>query len=360
MNDTRITKAQAFAKLPIIQQNDRILLISHNDLDGSGPAVLLKSIFDNVTIQHCGNGIMSKVIKNAVTYNETASKYDIIIACDISCNMLDAMLINKSPNKKKFILLDHHHTADELNRYKWACVRTHAFEDSFRLSYYASDEAANALTSGTALLYDYLDYHGYTSHFENQELVKEFVHRVASYDNWDWVYHFDKDEKFSQMDTLFGIYGADMFEENMIKQLSSATTTELLTDMDNMLLTIEKRKIEKHIQNVSKTIKTGNLFLNDEYYSVVFCYAESYLPDTFDYMKEHYDDYDLYMIDYGLGLSLRTTKSDIDVGTLMKEIGGGGHKEAAGIRHKFDNRVHLIETTLQALLFVDKDEDNAS
>ena len=49
-------------------------------------------------------------------------------------------------------------------------------------------------------------------------------------------------------------------------------------------------------------------------------------------MKENYADTDIYIINYGNGLSFRVTREDINIGQLVTLWGGGGHPGAAGVK----------------------------
>jgi oligoribonuclease NrnB/cAMP/cGMP phosphodiesterase (DHH superfamily) len=124
-------KKEQFSKLRKLNKDDKILLLTHTDMDGS-TKIVMDQMFDNVDVWHCNNNAMSYLIKKAVT-TEVADEYDAIVVTDISCNKEDAEIINNSPNKNKLTLLDHHPTATHLNQYPWAVVEVNVVEDSFRL-----------------------------------------------------------------------------------------------------------------------------------------------------------------------------------------------------------------------------------
>lgn len=352
-----ITKEQAFSKLPVLQPNDRILLLSHNDLDGSGPYILLKLLFDKVDVIHIGNGAMSWKIRNTVVFDDT-SEYDKIVVCDISCNEKDALRISKSENSKKLIILDHHDSAKHLNEYSFACVEPNMLSDSSIAGFYGTHKD-EAHSSGTSLMYDYLDYLGYWKNqpYENSVYnIKKFVQTIAAFDTWDWVNIFNSNENYQIYDTLFEIYSQEVFEETFLKRMYDFNQP-LIREIDQTLISIEKRKIAKQLENISTTIQTGTICINETYYSIVFCHAENYILQCFEFMKEEYPDYDLYIIDYGLGLSLRTISDNIHIGMLLKEFGGGGHPGAGGIRYSLENKLNLISKTLgDSMIVLDKKE----
>lgn len=355
-----MNKVDAFAKLRIPKPSDRILLLTHTDLDGSGPVILLQDIFPNLTVKHCSNGSMSFDIKDAVCNPDVNETYDFVIVTDISCNEEDAGKINANPHCQKLILLDHHPTAVSLNKYSWACVQVAPFADSYRMARYP--QGANAHTSATSLVYDYLSYAGYID--ENALSLRNFrmqhiVDIIASYDTWDWHEVFNDWEICQTLDKLFDIYGYKRMEEKLHTFINSKDTgLELVTATDRLLLDIEAEKVEHYLENIKKCFRTGNLHMNGRYYSVVFCHSSDYLMETFACMEEMYPDYDLYLVDYGIGLSLRAIKPEIHIGNLMKPLGGGGHAGAGGTKISRDLLNSIIEQTLQADLYIDEPEDN--
>lgn len=353
-----MNKVDAFAKLRIPKPTDKILLLTHTDLDGSGPVVLMTDIFPNLTVQHCSNGTMSFDIKNAICNPDVNETYDFCIATDISCDENDAEKINANPHCQKLILLDHHPTSTSLNKYNWACVQVAPFDDSYRMKYYEAADKEKAHTSATSLVYDYLEYAGYIG--DNASLASEkakyLVHLIACYDTWDWHEIFNDDPLCEKLDKLFDVYGYKRMENKLLAYLRESDTT-FFNETDDLLLDIESEKIENHLANIQKCFRTGNLYMNDKYYSVVFCHSSNYLMETFDCMKDLYPDFDIYLIDYGTGLSLRSIKPEVHIGNLMKPLGGGGHAGAGGTKVSFDLLNEVIEQTLHANLYIDEPAD---
>ena len=58
------------------------------------------------------------------------------------------------------------------------------------------------------------------------------------------------------------------------------------------------------------------------------------------------NEYDLYIVNYSSGISIRTSNDNIDVGTLVSKFGGGGHPGAGGIRIDKELQVSQIERNL--------------
>lgn len=344
-----MNKETAFKNLITPNHNDKILLLTHNDADGSGASIVIKSIFPNVTTKHCTNSNMSYEIKNAVC-NES-DNYDFIFACDISCNEDDATIIQSDPNHKKLLILDHHITAEHLNKYSWAFIESNIIDDSRLTAYYPNNILGKS--SGASLMFDYMDYNGFTKHVKNIYLLIEIVHLIAAYDTWDWVNVFEKDIIFEQFNILFNIYKPDMFEEKMLEHINSSSTS-VFDETDKLLLKIENNRINDYLSNIQKSFTTGNMMLAEKYHSIVFCTTDNYLSQTFELMKTQYPDYDIYLINYGTGIALRATKPDINVGKIAKMFGGGGHPGASGLKIPFEYQKELIEKTFSSTLYVDE------
>lgn len=49
-------------------------------------------------------------------------------------------------------------------------------------------------------------------------------------------------------------------------------------------------------------------------------------------MRETYPEIDLFIINYGTGISIRSDKENINVGKIVKTFGGGGHKGSGGFK----------------------------
>lgn len=357
MNSTEI-----FSKLPKISPSMKnILLLTHTDLDGAGAYILLKAIANkaNIEVQHCNNGVMSSVIRNCVTKNDIALKYDLIIACDISCNIADAGFIDGDANKYKFVLLDHHDTALALNQYDWACVQPHVPEDSFRVRYYKDENGnlnPNAHSSGTSLMYDYLEYCGLIGDmfYSEYELLQYFTHMTAAYDTWDWVEIFGKKAPDPyKLNKLFTTMGITKFEENMVLKManafSSTTPSQQIFDQTaELIMSIEEEKIKTHLESTRKSLINDMITLDNKTYSMVYCYTGRYFPETFDMMMEEYPFSQLYAINYGSGISLRTRDQDIHIGKLLENIGGGGHAGAGGAKIHLDLQRRYMMQALQA------------
>ncbi len=336
-----------FSRLAKVNKDDRILLLTHTDLDGAGAAILLKSIFrDRVDVVHCPNGMMSRMIKNNATDPETAEKYDLMIVSDISCNDEDAEYIDKC-KQLDLVLLDHHQTAVGLNRFSWACVQPLLLKGSYRDANLYGTGVVSAHSSGASLVYDYLEYCGLKEEFQNPELAMLLVFMIAAYDTWDWVNVFGGVRYFRDLQTLFMQYGIEEFENVFREKLTDPKEGSVFSDTDKLLLRIADNKKRYFLSEVvAHRIRTGSIRLSRQPYSFAYCDVSESLPDVFTYMQDKYD-VDLYVVDYGSGLSFRTSRPDINVGELVRQFGGGGHPGAGGVKISFKQRVETLKNVMK-------------
>lgn len=360
-----MTKNELFGKLTLPKlnvndENSRILLLTHTDMDGSGAAIVLNSIFKEgcVTVEHCSNGIMSYAIRNHVLND--ADKYDAIFVCDISCNEEDAKLINESEGCKKLILIDHHKTAEYLNDYKWACVYPGLLSDSSICKHYPEDKIAQASESGTGLILDFALYAGMLPSDtcktpDSLAFLERLSHMISAYDTWDWNNLLGANAAYKDLSTLHLLYGIECFESEMLNRMKSGlkidTESDIFTKTDNLLLTIERNKIKEHIENISNCFATATIHLDDKYYSAVFCSTGKYLAEVFEAMKTEYPTHDLYIVNYGTGISMRAKSPDINIGDIVKKRNGGGHPSAGGFKIPFEMQAKHIEEAFGAEMF---------
>lgn len=328
-----------------INCGDKILLVSHNDLDGYGPEIILKASFYNVDTLHVSNGAMDKTILWA-TLNEQNDKYDYIIITDISCSAESAKKIAASKNAKKVILLDHHISADYLNDFDFAVVAHESPDDSFSSQYYP--ENIKMLPSGTTLLLDFLytlddEYHTMLTGIYSC-LLCELCFTIGIYDTWDWVNVFNKKRSASDLNKLFYILGEEDFINTYVDRLESEKNN-LFSDEDEKLLNREEKKCNNYIEKKAMIIKVINHSIANKNYKICICRAERYTSELFEYMKEKYPTVDFYLIDSGNSLSLRSI-NDVNVSEIAKLFGGGGHAQAAGVSYSQEKSIDFIRTIL--------------
>ena len=126
-----------------------------------------------------------------------------------------------------------------------------------------------------------------------------------------------------------------------------------------MLLRIEEAKIERYIDQAKKCFTKATMSFHDKngdqvHYRIIYSFSDKYLQETFKAMKEFDPDVDLYVINYGTGISVRTTKDEIDEEKRMKAYNGGGHPGAGGFKIPFETQRHYLEEALDAIITPDE------
>ena len=318
---------------------EKIMLITHNDLDGSGPVIVLKRIFENLTVMHVTNGTMETVIHKFVQQIINSEiDIDYLFICDIRCSIETANLIMDAGISNKVILFDHHPTAASLNDYPFALVALEENPvDSFSNVFYKSFNTLGH-PSGSSLMLDFV-YH--KNLLKNDDFLNELIFNVECFDTWDWFHKCDKLRSPMRLNQLFWIMGTKLFDEHY-----NLDRTEIFDDFDEKLLEIEDIKTEEYCIEALK--RTKLLTVNDGVrdYSCVFVFAAEYLTPLFEKLENVYKDVDFYVIDTGTSYSLRCRKPDIHIGKFAEKYGGGGHAEAAGISYSCNKRVEQFKNIL--------------
>lgn len=347
---------EAFKKLVKPHKDDKVLLLTHIDMDAAGAEILCRRVFKDITVKHLNNNKMSDGILYNVTTNNDSNKYDLILIDDISCSLDVANKVDELKDTMKIVLLDHHNTAEELNKYSWASVVSELLEDSFMVDKY--DEPSKAHSSGASLMCDYLEYNGL---LEETEFIKELIHVIAAYDTWDWHNLLGENVRYPNMDKLCDIYGLEDFVDEMYERsLANYTANNLFTSKDLDKLVRYQEKVDEYLESIKDNIVESTLTLENDEYSIAWCFTSSYLQETFSLMKEMLPNKDLYIIDFGSGVSLRTDNPDLHVGMFAKKrYGGGGHPGAAGFRLKHEIKRKCLETIMGGTIKdIEKNDEN--
>lgn len=300
----------------------QVKLFTHTDLDGIGCAIVAFLAFgkENVNVEYCNYD----EINDAVTKYLSAERieHDKVFITDISVDEKTAELINEKHKVKPgvFYLLDHHETAEWLNEYEWANVQLiHSMDQSN--------------TSGTSLFYRWL-----LSNINSLDLgelnarklfnydTAKFVETIRRYDTWDW-YNIYLDAYPKRVNDLFYLYGRDRFIEKTLQSFMK-NRSFTLTDEDVFVLTIEKQRIDRHIDLAIKHAKIINI---GEYKAAV-TFGNAYNSEICHALLDAYDDVDLAaMVNLTKGtISFRTDRKNVDVGKVAKHFGGGGRAQTSG------------------------------
>ena len=269
------------------------IMFTHNDLDGVGCGVLHKTVFGSQAETHyCGYHNVDEKIQSRLKELRAAGETPSIIISDLGIEKRTAEMVNQYAGDK--VLLDHHVSNQWLSgTYGWAHI--------------------DANTCGTLLVF----YH--FIHDLMHTPLYRFATMVDDYDRW---IHNNPDS--IQLNRLLYIIGREKFEKRFFER----KYPNELNSTDELLLSIEEERIDKYIDKLERTtkIRTGQ---DDKRFGIVF--ADQYQSEAAHTLIERLELDMIVLVDANnLKLSMRS-KDEFDVGTIAKNLGGGGHMNAAGI-----------------------------
>lgn len=291
------------------------IIFSHNDLDGLGCILLGILTFNKCKYRLNTYGNIDNKIKQFLEDDavNTTKSFDYLYITDISISDETVELLNNSPYKDCWFLLDHHDTRKDL----------HNGTNMFVLP---EDENGNP-NSGTNLFKEFLiDVFG----VEFNMTTDIFVDMVRLWDTWLW-----KEQDIQtpvDLDILRKSIDNLGFIRNMLPKLEY-DSFNLLTSDDMAIVKKCRDDLEYYYNN------TKNITLKDSNDNVVsYIIAEDYtslLADIFLTRNPEVDYLVILNLRRGVG-SIRTQRNDIHVGELASHIiledgkTGGGHPKASG------------------------------
>lgn len=302
-----------------------IKLFTHNDLDGVGCAILsfLAFGYENVDVEYCNYDNIDKRVR-AFGESEEYKTCEKVYITDISVSEELAEDMNIACNKGKVVLLDHHATALNLNKYDWCEVRVENSDD--------------IKTSGTEMYYHWLIDNGYLGHVDDDVLCK-FVELVRNYDTWRWTSLGDNGIICKQVNDLLYLYGRDKFINWCISEIHDCVFPRLYAS-DELVLEVKQKEIDDYVERKNKQLIIGELCDR----KCGFVFAEQYVSELGNRLCEIHPEIDFVaMIDMSGTVSYRSVKDDIDLGKdIAKVFGGGGHPKAAGSRISNEIKMNII------------------
>lgn len=288
------------------------ILFTHTDLDGIGCAVLYKAKFGfHEETYFCNyndvNERVNRVLDNIEDRYDDGDLPSIIIT-DISVDDHTAERLELYTMKGGIVLLlDHHKTAEALNRYDWAFVDVEA--------------------SGTLLTYSFLNL---PTRYRNFALL------VDDYDRW---IHDDPNSK--KLNQLFFMLGFDRFIERFYHDPNVEFNAA-----ERLLLELDDENKDRYIKRVEKGL---SVYAGSNNERIGVGYADRYTSEAAHELINRLNLKAIALIDVNGGkVSLRSV-GNYDVSTLAKVYGGGGHKNAAGVEYSSKTESHLLAALKRAI-----------
>jgi uncharacterized protein len=299
-------------------------LFTHTDLDGIGCAIVAYDVIgrENVDVTYCDYHTIDDKISEFLNDKESLEQYTHVFITDISVNAQtahDLYMMNDLYGPSFITLLDHHESAEWLNKFDWAHVSTkHPRGDN---------------SCGSTLLAFQLQENG---HDVSPSLLS-FVEIVRRYDTWDW-FNIHKDDAPKQWNDLLWLYGRDRFIDKVCEQLSNVGV--FLDETDFRFLTIEQEKIDRYVSKSLKKLIVQPIGK----YQVGIVFGEQYINEVSHAIHTEHPTLDLVAVVNmrSGGVSYRTQREDIDVGKFAKYFGGGGRAQTAGSQISNHQLKHIL------------------
>lgn len=310
----------------------KVRLFTHGaDMDGISCHVIAKVfVGDDVVVSTHNYDDIDKAFLDFL-HSNGLNDFERVFITDLSISDETAERVDgylKSGRKMpKIQLLDHHKTAERLNKYEWCTVSV-------------NDENTGRPTCGAMLFFNYFEKEVGESEMKrflrwndySLASLLAFVQMVRDWDTWEW-----KNNELSwgkiakQLNDLFGIYGKERFVEwaiDKVKRSDHMFIHDWAGD-ESLLLEIREKEINDYIQKKNESLVKYDLH-DLGMAGVVF--ADRFVSELGNQICENHPELDFAAIinlSYKT-VSFRTVKDDVDVSLIAKKFGGGGHKKAAG------------------------------
>lgn len=313
----------------------KILLFTHNDLDGIGVKIVgelyAKEIGKEIECFTCGYGNINKIVSSRIS--GTYKDYDEIIIGDISVKEEVAEELNNLYKEGiKILLIDHHETALWLNKYEWCNVNV---------------KVDGELRCGTYQL-------AHHPKFSNVlDKIKVFVECVDSYDVWRWKTENNIYPK--QLNSLLFMLGIEKFCEFAYSNFINVKTEQelLSSDIAKILIEVSDRKAMNKAHTCEVSMVISRILYKDKYYKCGIVNCDEYISEVADIILGRNNEIDiLILLNLPHSISFRTQKDlDISLGDFSQHITGqgGGHYQAAGARIDTSQVVNFTNKLFKSL-----------
>lgn len=278
-------------KVVELRNTERRILVTHTDLDGVGCAVIYAKCFPQVEVYFAMPDDVNEVVMDVISnpHNEGIP----VMISDLSVNEDVAAILN---NRGKSELIDHHKTALGLTeKYQWALV--------------------DISLCATMLMYNVM------SNMFNLSDYADFARMVDNYDRWGEGH--GPCDKSADMSRLVWLLGQERFFKRFvaISSLKFSPVEESIIELDKER---ETKYIKESIDMVSiNTDANGHqygLLAADQYVSMLGSQLLKLIPQI-EYV---------IMINFREDRAQLRSRGNVDVSELAKQMGGGGHRKAAG------------------------------
>ena len=295
----------------------KTLLITHTDLDGITPIILLNLINTDLEFKSIDINDVTDTFNEL--FETDLSIYDKIYVTDLT---LTEDIYNKIKAKKLNVLVFDHH-------------ETHLFAKDYQ-NVTIKIELNKRPTCGTELFYEYLK----NEYPElNKPIIKHYVEQVRQLDTFTF-----ESELPRHIEMIRETIGRTDFIKSITKRLKKDKDELELTTFEKRFVKLKAEELQRYIQK--KDQKMLRFEIKNKKCGVVF--SENNKSEVGNYLANKYPELDLIiLIDASSRISYRTCKDDIHVDEFAGYFGGGGHQKASGSAFDDDIRKKIIEMYFQ-------------
>lgn len=302
----------------------KTLLITHTDLDGISPIILLNLINTNLEFKSIDINDVTDTFNEL--FETDLSIYDKIYVTDLT---LTEDIYNKIKEKKLNILVFDHH-------------ETHLFAKDYQ-NITIKIELNKRPTCGTELFYEYLK----NEYPElNKPIIKHYVEQVRQLDTFTF-----ESELPRHIEMIRETIGRTDFIKSITKRLKKDKNEVELTTFEKRFVKLKAEELQRYIQK--KDQKMLRFEIKNKKCGVVF--SENNKSEVGNYLANKYPELDLIiLIDASSRISYRTCKDDIHVDEFAGYFGGGGHQKASGSSFDDAIRTKIIEMYFKDIKCLDE------
>lgn len=299
-------------KFEKISKAKKPIVVTHNDADGAMAAWLMKQAVPAAQIVFSA-APAAQVDAAITTALEEGADAIVITDCSPSSVMaekLDCMEIEK-------LLVDHHKTAEYLNKYSWAEVKPLKDGNSAISEYRGIKLIDECAASNVCTI---LQNEG----IKFNEEVKNFITVVNINDMWQ----FDRIHELEPLTEEFMDYNRVFYRTSLEDFIANPKFT--ISPEDKLILQGIKETEDNFI---SSLVEYATYTEIDGIPAVRIRTAGRFNMSklTLSLLKK-FPEHNLFVYENAVSISLRVRKgAGIDAGAIAKKYGGGGHAAAAGI-----------------------------
>lgn len=307
------------------------LLITHTDLDGISPIILMNLTgrefeYKSIEIWEVENTITELIANDLNTY-ENIYITDLTLPNEIynAINSIDGIT-------DKIHVFDHHETHLYASIYPYTTIEV---------------KLNNRLTCGTELFYNYL-IKLYPS--LNTPLIRHYVDIVRECDTWDFI-----DKEYAQrIGSLPFLYGKKDYIKSITKRLKKDKEKFELTAFEKRYCKIKEEELTRYLQN--KETKMEKYVIANHKVGIVF--AEMHRSELGNYLSANNPDLDLIIIISACErVSYRTTHDDVACNEFAALFSGGGHQKASGSQMSEEDRFSIIKNYFKDVKRLENEEN---